>query len=125
MKSAPPLHITATVLYQLISDPKFFSEVPVFYFMKKTAQEAVTRVRAAATGAGDPGCTGCGDLSVALVQVFGLFVGQIRNLLSDGDIGRQMLDPLRDYVQARTQTSPACLIIKYKEPSGQIVTLQV
>lgn len=105
VKEGPPLTISALLLYQMLSDPGFFSAVPVFMFLRPQAEAIVDKLRGDAR---DRRCAGCGDLNQALRPLLLQFATVAADL---AQASPGALDPLREYVAQRRGFRPASLVV--------------
>ena len=113
----PNLTVDHMILYQIISDEKFWSSVPAFSFLKTSSQEVVRRIVAgivdSKTVTSCAGCSNVRPLLLPLLITFGQHLAQLRED-SPKSIAELVL-----YLSERRGYRPRQITVYYKDSKGE------
>lgn len=116
-QDGPGLIIDHMVMYQIISDDKFWSEVPAFAFMKNSSKHAVQQIVSQIVDSkGVSDCAGCSSLRPLTVPILIVFGQHIAQLKQDSP---EALNDLVDYIASRRGYRPVPIAVYYKDEGGK------
>jgi hypothetical protein len=98
-------------IYQVLSDPAFFTAVPAFFFLRDVAKATTDKVKQAALDGSAAECYGCGGVKQIMQPAIAPFVATLAELAAKAP---DALTPLADYVAARRGFRPTPIVVYYK-----------
>ena len=119
----PKLVLDHMVLYQLLSDPKFWQQVPAFAFMKRSGQEAIQRIQDdIISGKRAKPCVGCSTLRPILIPLLIVFGQHLAQLKGDSP---EAVNELVEFIARKRKYRPAPIVVYYKNEHGQAAQVEV
>lgn len=122
-QDGPKLVVDHMVMYQIISDDRFWSLVPAFAFMKTSSQHAVKQiVDQIVDSRGVTDCAGCSSIRPLMVPVVVVFGQHVAQLHQDSP---EALNDLVSYISTRRKYRPRPIIVYYKDVSGKSAKVEL
>lgn len=118
MRDGPKMAIDHNLFFQMIRDPKFFTAVPVFYFMKDQAAAVVATIDKAVA---DKNCVSCVNMKDRLMPLMSGFVRMCKALKHDNPAE---LERLVTYIAGRRGFRPRPLVVYTREQGGTVAAIE-
>ena len=108
VKMSRKLQLDRSLMINMLGDPTFYAECPIFLFMRDMGLESYKLYM---KDLGKPECDNCSDRSIMLPALSTF----IRHIREQAELATENLDCVKQYLEKRKNYYPDPCVVYYKE----------